>query len=256
MFNVNSTSVDAWKAVLGNLKRASVPRLQSDGSIELVDTDTVPVSRTTVAGANDGEVQSDPEIANIATFNELDDAEIEALAEQVVREVKLRGPFLSFSEFVNRQLSDNTDLALSGTIESALNRLSEGEGSANPYEEIQGLFEDIDLASSGDATHAFPEAARGHPAYGFPGWVRQADILRSLAPVMSVRDDTFRIRAYGSTDDSEAWCEAIVQRKADYVDAQDESTIAPSDSTLSELNQRLGRKFEIISFRWLSPDEI
>ena len=58
-----------------------------------------------------------------------------------------------------------------------------------------------------------------------PGWVRQADILKPLAPILSARDDTFTIRAYGDARDksnhkipARAWCEVIVRRQADYVD--------------------------------------
>ena len=56
---------------------------------------------------------------------------------------------------------------------------------------------------------------------------------------------------------SRAWCEAVVQRKADYVDPADASTVLPSSDTLSSsANANFGRRFEIISFRWLAPEEI
>jgi hypothetical protein len=51
----------------------------------------------------------------------LSDTEIDELAAAIVRQVKLRGPFLSLSEFVNRRL-DPSDTALSakGALQAAL----------------------------------------------------------------------------------------------------------------------------------------
>ena len=52
-----------------------------------------------------------------------------------------------------------------------------------------------------------------------------------------------------------AWCEAIVQRTPDFIDPQD-----PAETRLEDLasgpNQQFGRRFKIVGFRWLSPDEI
>lgn len=67
-----------------------------------------------------------------------------------------------------------------------------------------------------------------------------------LAPMLTVRSDTFRIRAYGEAlnpldpakIEATAYCEAIVQRTA---------TTAPSG---------VGRAFVVTYFRWLGPDDI
>ncbi|MGJ8634475.1 MAG: hypothetical protein ACSHX7_11210 [Luteolibacter sp.] len=257
MFNVNSTSVEAWTALLKHQRDADVPYLAS-GSTTLASTTGHPASRTTVAG--------DPGAAG-APYNEagthmvLTDSQIEALATEIVNQVKLRGPFLSLSEFMNRRLvGGSSDLALSGAVESALNELRGRGASENPFLDLESTFAEVVFPGQGAA--AYPAAAAGNRAYGFPGWIRQADVLRPLAPILSARDDTFTIRAYGasmsgSTVTAEAWCEAVVQRKASYVDEADDTSILPSDTTLtSEANKIFGRKFEIISFRWLSPDEI
>lgn len=108
--------------------------------------------------------------------------------------------------------------------------------------------------------YEFPEAAEGDSAFGAPGWVRQADILRPIAPVLSARDDTFTIRAYGDKVAqggniiAQAWCEAVLKRSRNFCDATD-----PADSIeppTSPTNLAFGRKYEIVSFRWLAPDEV
>lgn len=265
MFNINSTSITAWKALLMNQRDTQVPvttmgaATADDWETTLNSSSEIPVTRTTVAG--DPNSASDPSIALIATHLNMNDSEIEALATAIVNQVKKRGPFLSLSEFVNRQIrSDDNELALAGTIEAALIELSKNT-TDNPFEHVQSAYpEQAVLPSDATTIYQFPEAAEGYAAYGTPGWARQADILRPLAPIISARDDTFRIRAYGEVKDpttgevaARSWCEAIVQRKANYVDSADDATERVS---LSNTNKQFGRKFEIISFRWLSSDEV
>jgi len=182
------------------------------------------------------------------------------------KEIKLRGPFLSLSEFFNRQLSSDPELARAGAVESALINIANGEGATNPYEIITSDF--VDIASTIDANgealvaQTFPQAAEGFTAYGFPGWARQADVLRPVSGILTARDDTFTIRAYGAKVDkqenviSQAWCEAVIQRKAEYVDSADEKDKLPNEAFTSEINETLGRRYEIIKFRWLNPDEV
>jgi hypothetical protein len=255
MFNVNSTSVEAWTALLKHLSDVEVPYVSDAGDIQLDTQSGNPVSRTTIAGHSGG--------AAIGKHVRLTDLQVKALATEIVNQVKKRGPFLSLSEFVNRKLSSSeTELALSGAVEAALAELSTRGATENPFASLQALGQAIKPTGS---SNVFSEAAVGDLAYGFPGWVRQADVLRPLVPVLSARDDTFVIRAYGETKDpitgettAGAWCEAIVQRRADYVDSDaDDATVLPSKSTLSsEANERFGRRFTIVSFRWLSPDEV
>ncbi|WPJ97180.1 hypothetical protein SH580_05590 [Coraliomargarita algicola] len=284
MFNVNSTSVEAWTAVLRNLREASVPYAEvgdpavgglssepDEWSLVLdtsASTDSLtPITRTSVAG--DPLSASNPDVAVVATHLNMTDAQMEALAIEIVKQVKARGPFLSLSEFVNRRLDSDKELAFAGAIESALIALAElGNNAKNPFWEIQSQYpQQAELPSDAASIYEFKEAAVGnasgasaYAAYGTPGWVRQADVLRSLAPVISARDDTFLIRAYGASQDpitgderSKVWCEAVVQRRAAYVDATNAST---EQVGLSAANRRFGRRFEIVSFRWLTEDEI
>ena len=114
--------------------------------------------------------------------------------------------------------------------------------------------------AAGTAEYQFPAAAVGYNAYGLPGWTRQADVLRPLAPILSARDDTFTIRAYGDARDAagkitaRATCEAVVRRVRDFVDASDAAEITTLPN--APANKLFGRRYQIVSFRWLGPDEI
>ena len=87
-FNINSTSVDSWIAQLSSLRGAAVANAG------------VPASQTPV-----------PRFTGESEFNSwnklrtLSDDEVEKLAKAMVKQVKIRGPFLSFSDFVNRRLA-------------------------------------------------------------------------------------------------------------------------------------------------------
>ena len=108
---------------------------------------------------------------------------------------------------------------------------------------------------------------------GIAGDIRQADLLRPLAPRLSARSDTFRIRAYGEALDkngnvlAEAICEAVVQRMPEYLDPlTDPDNNEPWDERTDELdsdsanlnatNEAFGRRYALIRFRWLSSAEI
>lgn len=272
MINVNSVSVDAWKSWLRQGRDAKVPYLTKDGATRLDAPDGFAFPRTTIAGeqaADSGSGESNPlfpDAAEFAGYRHLSDDQIDALAEEIVSEIRNRGPFLSLSEFVNRRLTTDKSLAAAGTIQQALDTLAKSSSpTRNPYRKLQENAMEITAPQPGSTDHKFPEAALGSSAFGVPGWIRQADILTRLAPMISVRDDTFTIRAYGDArgrnDPSKilarAWCEAVVHRVADYPDSMDPGQVHPhSPEMKSEANKRYGRRFELISFRWLHPDEI
>ena len=66
----------------------------------------------------------------------LDDEQLRKLAEECVKQVKLRGPFLNFSEFINRRLSDD-DLGLMGALQSAID-YDDDSPAAMAYDELAG----------------------------------------------------------------------------------------------------------------------
>jgi len=93
-------------------------------------------------------------------------------------------------------------------------------------------------------------------------FLTQGDIMTALAPVLFPRSDTFVVRTYGEAvnpatgaTEGRAWCEATVQRVPDYFDPADPAETAPAALT-STLNQTFGRRFKIVSFRWLTRSDI
>jgi hypothetical protein len=106
-------------------------------------------------------------------------------------------------------------------------------------------------------------------ATGVPGYLMQQDIVQAFAPIMAVRSDTFTIRTYGevinpNTDivQGKAWLEAVVQRTPEYIDQKHSDLNSMGDATpvtgltAGSDNKLFGRRFNIISLRWLSPDEL
>ncbi|MEO8614675.1 MAG: hypothetical protein ABI600_06000 [Luteolibacter sp.] len=93
---------------------------------------------------------------------------------------------------------------------------------------------------------------------GSPACLMQADVLQKVGPVLASRGDTFTIRTYGESRDASnkvlarAWAEATVQRTPEPLEP-DANGLDPDKS--KPLGQ-FGRKFILVSFRWLSPDEI
>jgi hypothetical protein len=207
------------------------------------------------------------------TWRSISDDEIEQLAEAIVYQIKLRGPFLSLSEFVNRRLEPhdpNTKLSLKGALQAALDFEGQGDipevtinkefrGSENTRTLDGEITSDIrnEVAARG----GYPEALEGPIAYGSVPYVDQADLLRSFAGQLTPRGDTFVIRTYGDKVNASgeviarAWCEAVVQRTPDYLQNVDANHKSREDLT-SPINRDFGRKFTIVSFRWLNVDEV
>jgi len=270
-FNVNSTSVEAWTAVLAMALDVDVETTSLDVA---VDTDETAIPRLNYPGGEPfgaGGDPADPE--NLEGFRKLTAEQVRELAAAIVTEIRERrgdhGPFLSLGEFVNRSIDPGDPLPdrLRGTLQAAIDRTSVNGGDGkdslmHPDFFVGDYIEDAGAGSVPPHPDYLAENQRGSASFGTPGFLTQADLLARLGPFLGVRSDTFRIRAYGEHRDpvggevSEAWCEAIVQRQPEYVDA---SANAPSAENrgeeLSDANAAFGRKFRIVGFRWLEEDE-
>jgi hypothetical protein len=190
-FNVNSTSVEAWKALLmafRNLKLGDNP------------DDTVPVARTLDPigdsirftfenGISDSDIGLiDNGLEDIIRdytrilngFRYLDDSMVEALAERIVDEVRLRGPFYSVADFVNRRLvapqGSNQNDPFSPWQQAGTNGWSDGSDRSNnrldfipreydPFIGLQGISGALQRALDVSGVNG----GVNHPYFGFDG---------------------------------------------------------------------------------------
>lgn len=258
-FNVNSVSVAAWKTLLASGHRKSVAVLDGKGGKPTVQSDNeYVVSRFTLPNGGSADDASGPDSENLrwTGYRELDEDQIEELAEAIVRQVKQRGPFRSLGEFVNRRLGPESDeRTLSGALQAALD--DEDVSINEDYRDSK--ISESDLTES---RYTNRSAAMGSRYQGSPACVTQADLLGPIAPILNARSDTFVVRGYGEATDKDgkvtarAWCEAVVQRVPDYLDAKSDLPEIVVTALKSQVNRSFGRRFKTISFRWLSPDEL
>ena len=185
---------------------------------------------------------------------------------KIVEEVRQRGPFLSMSEFVNRQIGPTGPLSLSGALEAAIakSEINEKQNAVFPGTFLNQVpITTEDISDPKLYNYKTPDATTGNPAAGAPGWINQGDLMRILEPAATVRGDTFVIRSYGEAQDpggsitARAYAEAVVQRVPEYVDPADRPSLnAAVDPTAKPVNKTFGRRFNVVSFRWLSKNEI
>lgn len=183
--------------------------------------------------------------------------EIRRLAEEIVREVRTRGPFFGLSDFVNRRLKN--DETGKGALQAAIDRAGLNREFVEkwPLDNTASLPNYRHMDNIQDPTRIEQSLKPDTTAWGALGFLTQADLLQFLAPALSGRSDTFRIRAYGEDLDASgkvvarAWCDAVVQRTPEFVSGDDNLIEGPT--TLRPVNRSFGRKFQIISFRWLDP---
>lgn len=271
-FNVNSTSLKAWEGTLLGLKKRKLAYMNNGKPTVLNSGNTVNFSRMGIASSNQSHVDdygsigitngvSDGDAQAWTDLRTLSDSQISELAQNMVKEVKKRGPFLNMADFINRRLQ-NGEMGVKGALQAAIDESS-----------INSTFNELsDMIINPKVGYPHPAAAQGSVHTAAPGYLIQSDVLAVLGNILTTRDDTFTIRAYGELTNKEgrvlsrAWCEAVVQRGIHYVDPIDspETPVREVDmktgnlknTSLSPVNKAFGRRFNVISFRWLSPEEV
>ncbi|MEO0510451.1 MAG: hypothetical protein AAF065_11390 [Verrucomicrobiota bacterium] len=286
-FNMNSTSVRAWQAVLAGAQQSN----------EIVYLNPTQGQSAQTASVQDGETPflrfsqpgKDEHVSNTLDdenawggFRALDENQIEELANNIVAEIKARStfegrPFLSISEFVNRKLISPSDpngagFGLAGVLQAAINK------SSTINSQFEDEFNDITqsvLSDTGYGGFPFPEnmlredGTEATAASTSPTVLLQADILQAVGSFLSARSDSFRIRSYGETlnpvtgeVEGKAWCEAIIQRLPEPTvprsgtSPDEEAYWATTIGDSSNQPMPFGRRFKLVSIRWLSEEEV
>jgi hypothetical protein len=246
-FNVHSIGKEAWKALLTSTR---------DTGFGSESATPFPRSLTPPGDEWLGGDATDENAAN--GFRSLSDPEIDRLATELVAEVKRRAPFFGLGDFINRRLrSDRT--GLEGPIQAAI----DAAGLNSAFQEAYPLDNSSDLPhlsflNIGDATRLDQTLLPDSTAWGLPAFLTQGDILQVIGSTLRARSDSFVIRTYGESRGSDgkiaakAWCEAVVQRFPDPLQP-DPLGLNPAPTPG---HPDFGRRFRIVSFRWLSPSEV
>ncbi len=265
-FNVNSTSVEAWKALLSSLSGNDLKVWNATAGVaETLSAGTLsnPIPRFWSASFKGG--------INRAWegMRALSDSQVQDLAERIVEQVKTRGPFLSMSDFLNRRMGANSPLSRCGALQAAIDNTTPD---INAVAKAAGMTINVAVGAPAIIT-ANLQDAKGNPyntALGIPGYLMQQDLVQAFSPVMVARSDTFVVRCYGEVRnpksaaiEGRAWGEAVVQRVPDFVDQSDPALTAGDSpgaaaeiSSLNPTNKTLGRRFKVVAFRWLNENEI
>lgn len=268
-FNVNSTSVEAWKAILGAYRQQAISLA---GGNQTTRGDDALLSRFVLPGAGDGNI--------FQGLRRLSQGELNDLAQAIVQQVRLRGPFLSMADFVNRRLVDDPEFGKMGALQAALDgTVNAGSAFGAPVGFRSDSKAGNDYVSAGGEVMIKDDLLVPSQGAGLPGWLLQNDILKALGPMLTVRSDTFVIRTYGEVVDpitgrllASSWIEAVVQRVPDYVNPEDPAEVPPwvhplgpqnpsnyrpyplqENPALGATNTRFGRAFKIKSIRAVEP---
>ncbi|MEM7672344.1 MAG: hypothetical protein AAF212_03290, partial [Verrucomicrobiota bacterium] len=252
-FNVNSLNREAWLGALSSASPDDLIYHQPDGNL-MDDIDSVqvkqakhlppiitrfPFSMSAWMGVDPLDFHSEATDPPIQFFHEgykifgerlngssdiesayqaLDISLASQLSAQIVQELEGRGkPIMRLRDLV---VPDSVD------EESVLERA---------LSEVPELRQQIFNNDGGFEEQAVDPLL---PAYTLP-----SDVMSLIAPVASVRGDTFRIRAYGAAEGRdnyyEKYCEAVVQRMPETVEGSS-----------------LKRKYELVSFRWIESTDL
>ena len=295
-FNVNSISVDAWRVMLAGLRGAAVDYLSSSSSLaDGQSASGTPFPRTSLQGSDSG-TGTDTQLwngfrslddAKITALATAIVAEIKARARN--RTVTISGvttpsaerPFTTLAEFINRRLTPSMPYSQMGALQAALdtainlpdtgiNPPGKNSLSALPVIAASTNFKTANFSGGANESATLttdydnPQALAAATIAGAPQWLTQADLLERIGQKLSARSDTFTVRTYGESVNpitgvvqGRAWLEAVVQRETSYVDTSVHPALPLSVvATTSPTSAQFGRRFKVVSFRWLSPSDI
>lgn len=279
-FNLNTLSPSAWRAVLTGLRGQDFSYIATDhgdGSfnpqhpVRTVAL-TAAVSRFSQSAAetfdpgdykrsdfyrSNNSDHHDPAVEPpTAYFRQgvvpLSDAQLDLLAQAVVNRMSARAsgglpPFRSFAEFL-------------GPVPLP--------GFAHPRESharmsvLEAAVYDVMSDASLPVRQRLNRDADGNTVWwDAPSFVNGGDLWAQFAHYAAVRSDTFRIRSYGRSADgrAQAWSEAIVQRLPEpfaWGQSGGGDPAALASAELRSPQSSFGRRFKVVSVRWLREEEL
>jgi hypothetical protein len=154
-FNVNSTEIDAWKALLAStrgLPHPADPSGTSPAGAAFPRSLRQPAAASTPPSGNGED--------SYLGFRRLSDAEIDSLAREIVRQVRLRGPFVCLSHFVNRSIADvqrHPETTRAGALQAAIDLAGinlSPDGSRNPFPGLNPSRDILNLSEKQGAPRA------------------------------------------------------------------------------------------------------
>ena len=266
-FNLNSKNATAWTAVLRGVR---FPAPQSFGYLN-ASADT-----GTADDADQSTVQSTE--AQFFRFSQSAQETYSAQTGLADSGADTASPSLANTHLFRRGMRTLTAAQIVSFSAKIVELMAVKHAAEGPFRSLaeflapSALFSGVDADGNALAPRSLLEAAitdtglNAEIAEFSSQWLTQADIMTALAPVLFPRSDTFVIRAFGEAvnpvtngTEGKAWCEAIVQRVPEYYDpavaSGDAPEVAPA-ALVSLLNQTNGRRFKIISFRWLTRSDI
>ncbi len=265
-FNLNSTNPQAWLAVLRS-QRQPLPR-----SFGFLDT------------AGSSGTAGDTAVRTLNATGALFFRFPQSAQETWKADDPAAGSTYAASTAVRPAAPNNASTANTHLFRRGLRQLSAAEAAmladtiaalttarlshAGPWRSLEeflnpsGLFPDVHGRQLSLLEKAIADAGLNAGIAEFSSqWLTQGDMMTALAPSLLPRSDTFIVRAYGDAFnpvtkvvEGRAWAEALVQRTPDYCDPGDPAETPASG--LNPLNARLGRRFKIVSFRWLTGSDI
>jgi hypothetical protein len=282
-FNINSTSTAAWESILGAMREVAVignkgvqdsaqQKHNYSRAIEPWDN-SAGIIPSSIDDAITDPTDAQKKDTLISGFRSLTDGQIKELASAIVEEVRARSsavqldeggepvrhPFLTLADFINRSLRHDDDTyKRRGALQAAIDNTSiNGLQAGNT-----GLWEAPDLKPVPNFGQGDLELEERPLSEGLSAFFMQADVLNKIGSMLHARSDTFTVRSYGSAQneingsvDSQAYYEITVQRLPTYLDASLDSWELPGEGVLS-LNNYFGRRYKIISERWLNVENI
>ncbi|WP_193211338.1 hypothetical protein [Luteolibacter marinus] len=174
-FNVNSTDKTAWKAFLASARHFE----------HAADTDPdegAAFPRSLAQTSPSATPPSGRDSDSFAGFRRVSDDELDAIAEELVKQVRLRGPFVSVAHFVNRALADlraEPALTRAGALQVAIDESGANislDGSRNGFSGIDPRTDAVTLREKNGAPRADFDGTDtdGRPpdSSGDPDWAR------------------------------------------------------------------------------------